>query len=177
VLGVSDGDGHSSAGLLAEEAGKYHPSVQFRELNGRTTDSEIEEIIEKSRNVDLVLIGSFIMVRSYHPIQMPERQLGVLQQITETGTPSALLAFGNPYVVRDLPATQTFICLPGHRMITRYVRPFPALFGAADVQGSFPGEIPGMYSIGDGLKITQSRIRYRYTRSSRIDHRFTAECG
>ncbi|MCC5906420.1 MAG: serine hydrolase [Balneolaceae bacterium] len=159
VLGVSDGDGHSSAGLLAEETGKYYPSVQFRELNGRTTESEIEEIIEKSRNVDLVLIGSFIMVRSYHPIQMPERQLRVLQQITETGTPSALLAFGNPYVVRDLPYTNVHL-LAWASDDNQVRQTVPALFGASPVQGSFPGEIPGMYSVGDGLSLTQSRIRY-----------------
>lgn len=159
VLGVSDGDGHSSSGLLAEEAGKYHPSVQFRELNSRTTDSEIEEIIEKSRNVDLVLIGSFIMVRSYHPIQMPERQLGVLQQITQIGTPSALLAFGNPYVVRDLPYSNVHL-LAWASDDNQVRQTVPALFGASPVQGSFPGEIPGMYTIGDGLSLTQSRIRY-----------------
>lgn len=159
LVSVSDSDGHSSAGVLAREVRRYHPNVRHHELNNRTTDDEINRMLQDARRADLILIGSFIMVRSHHPIQMPQRQLLVLRQLTALTAPSALLAFGNPYVVRDLPETELQL-LAWSSAANQVQQTVPALFGAADINGRFPGEIPGMYRIGDGLSMAQSTIRF-----------------
>ncbi|TVP98299.1 MAG: hypothetical protein EA359_18495 [Balneolaceae bacterium] len=159
VVSVSDSDGHSSANILANEVRRYHPNVRHHELNNRTTDDEISRILQDANRADLILIGSFIMVRSHHPIQMPQRQLNVLRQLTALNKPSALLAFGNPYVVRDLPETDLHL-LAWSSAANQVQQTVPALFGAAPVNGRFPGEVPGMYGIGDGLSFEQSAIRF-----------------
>jgi beta-N-acetylhexosaminidase len=165
VLAVADGDGHPSADLLAREVKRYHSNVQFHELNNKTTDIEIGQILKDAEQSDLILIGSFIMVRSHHPIQIPSRQLDVLQKVTETGKPGALLAFGNPYVVRDLPDTDVHL-LAWASDENQVRQTVPALFGASKVQGKFPGEVPGMYTIGDGIEISQTALRFDRPESS-----------
>ena len=159
VVSVSDSDGHSSADVLAREIRRYHPNVRHHELNNRTTDDEITRMLQDANRADLIIIGSFIMVRSHHPIQMPQRQLRVLKQLASLNKPSALLAFGNPYVVRDLPETHLHL-LAWSSAANQVQQTVPALFGAAPINGRFPGEVPGMYAIGDGLSKVQSAIRF-----------------
>jgi beta-N-acetylhexosaminidase len=159
IVSVSDSDGHSSAEVLAREVRRYHPNVRHHELNNRTTDIEISRLLQDANRSDFILIGSFIMVRSHHPIQMPQRQLNVLKQLTALNKSTALLAFGNPYVIRDLPETDLHL-LAWSSAANQVQQTVPALFGAAPVNGRFPGEIPGMYSIGEGLSYKHSAIRF-----------------
>ncbi|MCC5941946.1 MAG: serine hydrolase [Balneolaceae bacterium] len=159
VVAVSDGDGHSSESVLQQEMRRYHSGVRFHALNNRTTSTEINQLIRDSQRADLIVIGSFIMVRSHHPMQIPDRQLDVLKQLMEMNQPKVLTAFGNPYVVGDLPETDVHI-LAWASTADQVRQTIPSLFGASPVGGRFPGEVPGLYSIGDGLDIEQSTVRF-----------------
>ncbi len=159
LVSVSDGNVHPSAAVLAREMRRYHQNVRHHAIDDRTTDEETEALLREARRADLIVIGSFIMVRSYHPIQMPEKQLEILKKVTELENPNALLAFGNPYVVRDLPKTNVHL-LAWASDGSQVRQTVPSLFGASKIQGTFPGNIPGMYDIGDGLKIEQSVVRH-----------------
>ena len=46
------------------------------------------------------------------------------------------------------------------RAATQVRETVPAIFGASDIGGKFPGEVPGMYDIGDGIEMPQSTVRY-----------------
>ena len=165
VVAVSDGDGHSSETVLQQEMRRYHSGVRFHALNNRTTPEEINRLLRDAQRADLVVIGSFIMVRSYHPMQIPERQLGVLQEIMGMNQPKVLTAFGNPYVVGDLPETDVHV-LAWASTADQVRQTIPSLFGASPVGGRFPGEVPNLYSIGDGLDIKQSTVRFDRPESS-----------
>ncbi len=159
LISVSDGNVHSSASVLANQMRRYHSNVRHHSIDDRTTDEEVETLLREARRADLIVIGSFIMVRSYHPIQMPERQLDILNQVAELDSPNLLMAFGNPYVVRDLPEAHVHL-LAWASDANQVRQTVPSLFGASAVQGTFPGNIPGMYNIGDGLNIEQSVVRH-----------------
>ena len=165
VVAVSDGDGHSSESVLQQEMRRYHNGIRFHALNNRSTPEEINRLLRDAQRADLVVIGSFIMVRSHHPMQIPERQLGVLQEIMAMDHPKILTAFGNPYVVGDLPETDVHI-LAWASTANQVRQTIPSLFGASPVGGRFPGEVPGLYEIGDGLDIAQSTVRFDSPESS-----------
>ncbi|MEX0944611.1 MAG: glycoside hydrolase family 3 N-terminal domain-containing protein [Balneolaceae bacterium] len=159
LVSVSDGNSHPSASILAREVRRYHSNVRFHTIDARTTAEEFEALKRDAIHSDLILVGSFIMVRSHHPIQMPEDQLRILKEITGFGVPSVLMAFGNPYIVRDLPETDVHL-LAWSASSDQVRQTIPSLFGASEISGTFPGTIPGMYEIGDGLEISQSVVRY-----------------
>lgn len=159
LVAVSDGNGHPSANLLAREVRRYHSNVRFHSIDDRTTDEEYQLLKNAADRADLIVIGSFITVQSNLPIQMPERQLQALNDIMADDKPSALVAFGNPYIIRDLPANDVHL-LAWSSSSDQVRQSVPALFGASAIQGKFPGTIPGMYNLGDGISVEQSVIRF-----------------
>lgn len=120
---------------------------------------EKAEILEAADKADLIMIGSFIIVRSHQSIQVKPEQLQFLRQLISRPSPSMLVAFGNPYVVRDLPDADAHI-MAWSSNTDQVKQTVPALFGASRVSGKLPINIPGMYQIGDGLKLDHSAIRF-----------------
>lgn len=159
LISVADGNSHPSASVLAREVRRYHSNVRFHSIDARTTDEEFQSLKKDAAHADLILIGSFIMVRSHHPIQMPEEHLERLKEITALGIPTALISFGNPYVVRDLPEADVQI-LAWSSSSDQVRQTIPAIFGASEIRGRFPASIPGLYEIGDGLHLPHSVVRH-----------------
>lgn len=158
VVGVTDSDDINTGSSLAREMRKYHSNVTFHSLNNRTNEKEIDDILKAADAADLIVIGSFIIVRSHQPIQMPREQLKVLEKLSARVKPSVLIAFGNPYVVRDLPKADVHV-LAWAADMNQIRQTVPGLFGASKIQGKFPASIPGMYNFGDGINFSQSVLR------------------
>jgi beta-glucosidase-like glycosyl hydrolase/CubicO group peptidase (beta-lactamase class C family) len=159
AVALADDESGSTGSSFARELRKYHGNVNFHVLDRRTSLSEKSEILDAADEADLILIGSFIIVRSHQPIQVQPEQLQLLKQIISRPSPSALIAFGNPYVVRDLPNADAHV-MAWSSNSNQVRQTVPALFGASEVDGKLPINIPGMYAIGDGLEFDQSHIRF-----------------
>lgn len=159
LIAVSDGSGHPSATQFAREVRKYHSNVRFHSIDDRTTEEEYQLLKSDAERANLIVIGSFISVRSNFPIQIPERQFQALNEIMTDDKPNVLMAFGNPYIIRDLPDNDVHM-LAWSSSSDQVRQSVPALFGASTIQGRFPGTIPGMYKLGDGISIEQSVIRF-----------------
>jgi len=138
---------------------KYHPDVSFHVYDRRSDRIEKQQILRSARRANLIVIGSFVYVRSYRDIQLSRSQQQFIRQLTRLNKPVAIVAFGNPYVLQDLPNTdvQMLAWSASDQQIEAAV---PALFGASDISGKLPINIPGMYKMGDGLHIPQSTIRF-----------------
>ncbi|MDZ7719447.1 MAG: glycoside hydrolase family 3 N-terminal domain-containing protein [Balneolaceae bacterium] len=159
VVGISDGEEHSSAGTLTREIRKYHENIQYHSLDSRTSSEEVQELMKDAEQADLIILGSFIRVRSYQALQMPEEYNRILHQLSGFNKPEILLSFGNPYIVENFPESD--VHLMAWSAASDQVREtVPSIFGGADIQGKFPGVVPGMYQIGDGIEIPQSVVRY-----------------
>jgi beta-N-acetylhexosaminidase len=161
ILAIALADDRSGATgtTFARELRRYHNNVAFHILDQRSSEEEYKNIRDAARQADLIIIGSFVIVRSSQPIQIRPEQLELLQEITGGHTPSALVAFGNPYVVRDLPDTDVhLLAWSSHQ--NQVQQSVPALFGASAISGKLPITIPGMYELGEGIEIPQSAVRF-----------------
>jgi beta-N-acetylhexosaminidase len=161
ILAISLADDRSgtTGTSFARELRNYHNNVTFHVLDQRSSKDEYDAIREAAKRADLILIGSFVIVRSSQAIQIRPEQLELLREITNSNTPSALIAFGNPYVVRDLPdADVHMLAWSSHQ--NQVQQSVPALFGASAITGKLPITIPGMYELGDGIEIRQSAVRH-----------------
>lgn len=159
VLTVADDRSGNTGSSLAREMQKYHSDVTHYTLDRRTGKEEKEKILDAAKKADLVIIGSFIMVRSHQSIQLPEEQRNVVRQVLNLRSPSILMAFGNPYVVQDLPNVDSHI-LAWSSDYNQVKQTVPALFGASEVRGRLTANIPGMYKIGDGLEFNHTALRF-----------------
>jgi beta-glucosidase-like glycosyl hydrolase/CubicO group peptidase (beta-lactamase class C family) len=156
VADDSDGDTGSN---LAREMRKYHQHVVYHNVDQRTTDEEKMEILEAAEQSDLIVIGSFIMVRSHQPIQLPDELKEIVNELTSVEKPSLLLAFGNPYVVRDIPDVDAKV-LAWSSSSNQVEQSVPGLFAAEHISGQLTTEIPGMYPLGAGLSFDHTALRF-----------------
>ncbi|NGP76907.1 serine hydrolase [Balneolaceae bacterium YR4-1] len=157
VLSVADDESGSTGTGFAERLRTYHPDVTFHVLDKRTSEEEELTILKDALETDLLIIGSFIYVRSGQSVQISEKQMKLLKSLPDK--PTVLVAFGNPYVVHDLPDSdvQLMAWAANSGQIKSVV---PALFGGSRIDGRLPIEIPDMYSNGHGIDLPQTTVRY-----------------
>ncbi len=164
VVSVADDRSGSTGRVLAREMRKYHNDVSSHVLDQRTGREEREKILEDAKNADLLVIGSFIFVRSHQPMQLSASQRTFLQQLENLGKPSVLIAFGNPYVLNELKSADVHM-LAWSSSEHQVRNTVPALFGAQQVSGRVPATIPGLYDIGYGMDIPHSGLRFDFPES------------
>jgi beta-glucosidase-like glycosyl hydrolase/CubicO group peptidase (beta-lactamase class C family) len=158
VVSVSDGKNGYTGSSFVSQLRDYHPDVSSHLLDERTSKEDKQEMIEEAQKADLIIIGSFIYVKSGKKVQLDNEQLAFLKKLIQN-KPSVLTAFGNPYVVNDLPDTdaQLLAWSANGGQVNAAV---PALFGGSEISGRLPISIPGMYSINHGLYLPQTAVRY-----------------
>jgi len=159
VVTVADDSDGDTGNNLAREMRKYHQRVVYHNVDQRTTTEEKNEIMNAASKADLIVIGSFIMVRSHQPIQLPDELRKIVTELTEIEKPSVLMAFGNPYVVRDIPNVNAHV-LAWSSDANQVRQSVPGLFVAENVNGRLTSGIPGMYPIGSGLSFDHTALRY-----------------
>jgi len=165
VLAVSDDQSGTTGSVLAREMRKYHANVSFHVLDRRTSTEEKQMILNDVRSSDLLVIGSFIFVRSHQPMQLTNDQRLFLRELESMNKPSVLIAFGNPYVISELEGTDVHL-LAWSGTTQQVQQTVPAMFGGARISGRIPVDIPGMYDIGAGLSMPHSGLRVDHPESA-----------
>ncbi|MDZ7715608.1 MAG: glycoside hydrolase family 3 N-terminal domain-containing protein [Balneolaceae bacterium] len=158
LISVADDESGNTGSYLARRIRDYHPNVNFHVFDNRSSEEEKQAMLKDAQDASLIIIGSFIYVRSGQPVQLDNDQLNFLKKLP-SDKPKALLAFGNPYVVHDLPKTDVQL-LAWSANSDQIRNTAPALFGGASIHGRLPIEIPGMYPIGHGIDLPQTTIRF-----------------
>ena len=138
---------------LNEELRQRVPAAQTLILSTATKPDEIERAFAAVQKADVVVFGLFTRVRAYVEdaikVAKPYREL--LGRTSAAGRRIALLNFGNPYVMADLPRPAFSLCTfsDAPDSITAAVE---VLFGELKPQGQLPVKISTAYPFGHGLK-------------------------
>lgn len=157
VVSVADGKSGNAGSGFVSRIKNYHPDVTSHVLDERTSKEEREDMLQDAEEADLLIIGSFIYVRSGQEVQLSKDNLSFLKKLYQD-KPSVLVAFGNPYIVQDLSGTDVQLmawAANGGQVKSAA----PALFGGTEISGRLPIEIPGMYDINHGITLPQSTLR------------------
>ena len=158
VVAMSDDETGTTGTALAEAMREYHPNVIFHIYDKRTSKGDLQKIIDDARKSSLIVVGSFVYVHMASKIQLSNEQIAFVKRLDDLQKPTILIAFGNPYVIRDFPHADVQICAwsASDNQVEQTV---PALFGASEVDGSLPISIPPYYKRGDGLTIPKTILR------------------
>lgn len=157
VISVSDGHTGNAGNHFVDLLRNHHRNVHAHVLDDRSGPEEKKQMMTDAQDSDLVIIGSFIYVRSGQSVQLSDDDRRLLKRIYRD-TPSLLVAFGNPYVVQDLADTdaQLMAWASSDQQVENTV---PALFGGSEINGKLPIRIPGMYDFGDGISLPKTTLR------------------
>jgi len=85
-------------------------------------------------------------------VSLADASAGLLQQILDTGAvKTVVLAMGNPYVAKDFPEIQNYLCTFSTAAVSE-LSAVKALFGEIDIHGRLPVTIPGVAARGQGIE-------------------------
>lgn len=158
VVSITDSDDDEKGAALVEEMRNYHPTVRHRVFYRGISGKEKQNILQNAQWADLIVIGAHIYINSSGHNQFNASQRQLLHQLPAQ-TPKALITFGNPYAVEDLPdANVQLLAWDGSDHQLKNTA--PALFGASAISGRLPINIPGAYTMNEGLSLPQTTIRF-----------------
>jgi beta-glucosidase-like glycosyl hydrolase len=115
-------------------------------IDSRTLDAG--PIAAAAKNADLIVFALAVRARSGSgSIAVPEIARTLL---AETHAPVIAIAFGTPYLLREIPAAGTYLCAYGPQPVMQLAA-VHALFGEAPLSGKLPVTIPGLAARGTGI--------------------------
>jgi beta-N-acetylhexosaminidase len=79
-----------------------------------------------------------------------------LEVLIASGKPVALIALGNPYVLRNFAGVSAYLATFSN-VPPCEVAAVRALFGEIDITGHLPVSIPGQAKYGDGIQVRATR--------------------
>lgn len=153
VVTVTDKEGGAYRGAsLNREVAKRIPIVRTAYIDPRTTMEELQRIIIKSDSAQAVIVGTFVKWGSSKgSVTLPDTTAKLLTQFFEIDKPMAVISFGSPYVLRQIPNVPSYLCAYGTQPLAIRAA-MRAVFGEIPLTAKLPVSIPGFHKIGDGLE-------------------------
>ena len=112
------------------------------------TRTRVEEMAPIA-NADVAVVAFAVRARSgAGSIAVPPF---AQQVVASLKVPVIGIAFGTPYLLREVPSVGTYICAYGIQPVMQ-VAAANAIFGQAAFSGRLPVTIPGLYSRGHGIQ-------------------------
>jgi len=134
------------------------PGADIIRVSPETDARELGEALARSRASDLTLLCLFVKVRTASgKIELPEYLRAFSARLADSGTPLAVMVFGNPYVAGSIPDAAAIMCLYGDDEPSSEAAA-EALFGEIPVHGRLPVAIPGKFPFGSGLDLPQTQL-------------------
>ena len=159
VVNLSDSEIGSPESTFIRGIRDHHPDVRYFEHDTRTTNSEELRIIRQARNSDLVVLGAFTRFRVGQDLQLNAAQTNFVRKLLASRTPIVTVLFGNPYLISSIKETEVQVIAWSNTSVQSDAAA-ASLFGATDINGRLPIDIPPIYNLGDGIHIPKSTLHF-----------------
>jgi beta-N-acetylhexosaminidase len=149
---------YSSAGqVFAQEVRKRVPQAAVASLDASMSRDTLEEAIRALPACHSYVVAAFATVTAYRgSVGLAGELPRAVEALVASGKPVALVALGNPYLLRNFPGVTaylaTFSDVPPSEMAA-----VMALFGEIGIRGRLPVSIPGLANYGEGIQVQPTR--------------------
>jgi beta-N-acetylhexosaminidase len=115
--------------------------------------AEFQQLATETGACSAVVVAAYVTSGAFRGnVALSGNYPAFVDQLLASGKPVALVALGNPYLLRAYPGVQAYLAafstvLPSETAAVR------ALFGQVAVRGKLPVTIPGLAEYGFGLKM------------------------
>ncbi|HEY8562520.1 MAG TPA: glycoside hydrolase family 3 N-terminal domain-containing protein [Pyrinomonadaceae bacterium] len=140
------------------EGSTFVPEIQRRasgakiaRLDPRSTPAEYNQVLEQAKNQERVVLAPFVKRAALKgTVALPENQANFVKAVLALKKPTAVVAFGSPYLVRQFPEAANYAVTYAIEDVAQaaFVR---AMFGEVKFEGRLPVNIPGLFEIGAGI--------------------------
>jgi beta-N-acetylhexosaminidase len=151
-LVVSDVDRGVGADLNRELKSRLESPPEMAVLDARSNAADAAAVLESASRADVVLLALFARFQSGRgSIALPRAAKEALERLPASGPRVVAVSFGSPYVLRELPGLQTYLCAWGSQTDMQ-VAAARALFGEVPITGRLPVTIPDLAPRGTRIQ-------------------------
>jgi beta-glucosidase-like glycosyl hydrolase len=155
------------AGALGSGGRKIEVAV----LDERSTEKEVDKVLDKAKDADLVVVSMYGRVRTGQSNSgaLPEAGTRALKKLIERKNPLVGISFGNPYLLQSFPDLKTYMVAYGD-MPSLQRAAARALLGEIDITGKLPITLPSLYARGTGIQLkaqTRTAVEGRATNTTK----------
>lgn len=143
----------------ATEGATFIPEVQRRAANAkfvrldpRSTADEYTKVLNDAKNYEQIVLAPFVKrAAAKGTVALPENQVQfVKKMIAQKGEKVGVIAFGNPYMIRQFPEAKNYVVTYAIEDVAQTAAA-KTLFGTNPFTGKLPINIPNLFQIGDGI--------------------------
>ena len=156
---------YSSDGqVFTQEVRKRAPRAPIASLDASMPRDALDDAIRGLPACQSYAVAAFAAVSAYRgSVGLAGELPHAVETLIASGQPVALVALGNPYLLRDFPGVTAYLATFSN-VPPSEVAAVEALFGEIDIRGHLPVSIPGLANYGEGLQVRATRAataRYR----------------
>ena len=149
---------YSTDGMaFTQEVHKRAPKAGVAALDGSMTADALDEALRKLTGCEAYVAAVFVPVNSGRgTVAMSPELSRALETLIAGGKPIALIAMGNPYLLRSYPKVAAYLTTFSTAS-TSEIAAVKALWGEIEIRGHLPVTIPGEARYGEGLHVAPTR--------------------
>ena len=119
---------------------------------------------------DVAIAALFVRVADRKgDMGFPDDQRAFVNQLLAAGKPTAVVAFGSPYLIEGFPNAKTWLGEFSTNDVSQRAAA-RALFGEIAITGKIPVTVPGTAKLGDGLRVAANPMTLQPAPAAMIDH-------
>jgi beta-N-acetylhexosaminidase len=141
---------------FALEVRKRAVAANVAILDSRMSDADLSAAVDKASGAERYVVVAFASVAAYRgSVALGGGFPQLIEKLVATKKPVALIAMGNPYLLRNFPDVAAYMTTYS-TVPPSEVSAVRALFGEIPIGGKLPVTIPGFAQYGDGIALAAS---------------------
>ena len=151
LINLSDGNNNINAGYFSEQMKYTNANTDEVNYFSEISSNELNGLISKADQYDVVIAAIYAKVRyGTGKISMLPSQVQLLNSLNSTGNKLIVISFGNPYLLKEFPEINNYICAYGDADVSVKAA-IKAIYGDITFKGKLPVSIDENNKVGKGL--------------------------
>jgi beta-N-acetylhexosaminidase len=151
LINLSDGKDNINSDYLVLAAAQYFKNIKTLNISSDIISPEQSSEINDAGSYDCVIIGIFAKIRfGTGKISILQSQIDIINSIISKNKNTAVISYGNPYLLSEFPDVPNYICAYGDADVS-INSSLNAITGKIKIKGKLPVSIGSAYSFGTGI--------------------------
>ncbi|HLJ50077.1 MAG TPA: glycoside hydrolase family 3 N-terminal domain-containing protein [Bryobacteraceae bacterium] len=138
---------------MIDEIHKRSPRMKVTLLDPGMSKADLDAVAQGTASCGAVYVAAFVSVAAYRgDVALAGEYPGLVNTLTSGHAPVAMIALGNPYLIRSFPGVKAYATTFSTTSTSENAA-VKAMFGEISLTGRLPVTIPGIAKYGDGIQL------------------------
>ncbi|SPE43219.1 Glycoside hydrolase, family 3 domain protein (fragment) [Candidatus Sulfopaludibacter sp. SbA3] len=154
---ISEGRYSTGGQTFAQEVRKRAPHAPIATLDPTMSRQDLDDGVNALRACETYAVAAFASVSANRgTVGLAGDLPHVIETLSATGKPVAMVALGNPYLLRNFPNVAGYLATYS-TVPPSEIAAVKALWGEIAITGHLPVSIPGQAKYGEGIQVQPTR--------------------